>query len=232
MRLGYAKAKIAGLKWDVVRTRHASIYFIPGDGEAPQSFVRRVDLAVEQVSAYLGIDPPAELKIRLISRPAISVTYFDTSTIVISRRRLPNATAVVHEVTHAVAGPGRPPRPLLVEGLAVFLQEKFGGADDRSFPAEGRDLHQETALRMRECKRSMPLTDPDYLRNCGDQAALRRLAYLQAGSFIRFLAERHGIAPVLSVYGGKARWLEQFGVALDGLERQWLDELALPAPQP
>ncbi len=131
--------------------------------------------------------------------------------------------SLVHEITHVVAASAYRPDRFYDDGLAVYLQSRFGTAS--SFPDFGRDLHRETAALGKEVGSSLPLAEADRTRRWTDSQELRRLAYLQQGSFTRFLIERDGIELYLRVYRGESL-AEAYGQDLATLEAEWRALLA------
>lgn len=209
-----------------VRTRFATLRYSRLGAELLRDVGERVDRGVEKVCGYLHATPPERLEVRLSDRPGIPVAHRDTGTIVIPTERLPDRAAIVHELTHIIAGPSKDDRGILDEGLAVYLQEKFGGPHDRSFPTGGRDLHEETVRLMAQCAGTVPLAGTARLRQRTRRGLLRTLAYLQEGSFTRLLVERFGLEPVMLVHRGEAAWLDAFGLTAEALEDLWLAQLS------
>jgi hypothetical protein len=159
--------------------------------------------------------------------------------------------AIAHELTHVLFPNGN---RLLAEGLAIYLQDKIGG--NPSFPNFGRPLHCST----REILREMA---PDFLSGQHASLAQIRITnldkiatpsplrlrvgkylydntpdgqarvYLLAGSFIRFLIERHGLERFHALYdrtplvpfernpGSSERWVDAYGCSLGQLELEW-----------
>jgi hypothetical protein len=208
------------------RTKHASIWYSCLQNDQLEDFRNRVDDGVENVSSYLRNAPPPGLQIHLSDRPSLPVAYRDSSVILIPADRLPDRTAIVHELTHIIAGAGQHPGGILDEGLAVYLQAKFGGPDDRSFPTRGRHLHAETARVAARYRRLLPLAMTIEIRRTFDRGPARTLAYLESGSFVQFLIDRRGLDAFMLVYHGAAAWPEAFGCGMEMLETDWLRELS------
>jgi hypothetical protein len=180
----------------------------------------------QQVSSYLSVVPPGRIDIRIVDVLRRSAAYHHSHTIVISRHKLPDKTAVIHELTHLIAGTSGDSNGTLDEGLAVYLQATFGDRYDRSFPTEGADLHAAAAAAIAEHNVALPLTTTPNARLTARSASERRLAYLEEGSFVRFLIEERGLACFLQVYRAQASWKDVFGTERGDLEQAWLQRLS------
>lgn len=209
-----------------VATDRATIRHMPMSSSVLNDFCKAVDPAVEMVCDYLGAAPPVGLEIRLVDRPRVSATWIAEAMIVISILRLPNKAALLHELTHIVSGTSHDPHGVLDEGLAVHVQSALAGPEDRSFPSEGGDLDTETLASMGRFDSHLPLLATRAVRQTGTAEA-RRLAYLQQGSFVRFLIRRYEVPCLMNAYRGKASWSDSFGATIEELECAWLSSLGL-----
>ena len=140
--------------------------------------------------------------------------------------------AIQHEVVHVFAPNAN---RFLAEGLAVYAHEHLGG--NKAYPNNGADLHQ-TAKPL-EPRADMAAMDriatPQQLMPAG---LTEDEAYIVAGSFVRFLVERHGLdrfralyaltplAPYTREAGEPARWTRIYGVAFEQLVADWRTFLA------
>lgn len=199
-----------------------------------EAFAGEAERAYREVTRYLGRGHDRIISIRVGDRYDVPTAYHARSTIVVGANRLRGdaggagrwraiGPAIVHEITHLVAGQSRGEDgrqvQFLDEGLAVFVQEKFKLADDRSFPNMGRDLHEETVRWSRQYERMAPLGDthkPRWL-----DGGPRDLIYLQAGSFVRFLVETAGLQKFMLLYEGRS-YEQVYGRPLEALEKEWL----------
>jgi hypothetical protein len=217
------------------RTKYASIWYSSLQNDQLEDFRIRVDDGIEDVSSYLRSAPPSGLQVYLSDRPSLPIAYRDGAAILIPADRLPDRTAIVHELTHIIAGAGQHPGGILDEGLAVYLQSKFGGPGDRSFPTGGRNLHEETVRMTARCRRRLPLAMTIEIRRKFDRGPARTLAYLESGSFVQFLIDGQGLDALMRVYHGTTSWAEAYGCGMEMLETLWFQELSLckeRAPQP
>jgi len=140
--------------------------------------------------------------------------------------------ATVHEVVHVFAPNAN---RFLAEGLAVYAHEHLHGPV--AYPNFGRSLHR--AAQPYAARADIVALDrvatPAMLQGGGLGS---REAYLVAGSFVRFLIERRGVATFRRLYartpllpgvqnaGSPARWLEIYGVPLEQLTAQWRARLS------
>ncbi len=127
-----------------------------------------------------------------------------------------------HELVHAVAGRlGRPPL-LLAEGLAVALTA-HGVWRGRDVDAVAREYLAAQGV-LYPLLREFALENPDR-------------DYAVAGSFVGFLLDRHGIAPLLAVFEGcgseagryEAAFRSAYGKGFADLERDWRRSLSADA---
>lgn len=120
--------------------------------------------------------------------------------------------------------------PLLQEGLAVYMQERFG--EGIFYPAYGRplDLYAAGFLRLDMLLPLRRLDDP-YLYTGTERATVRKVSrwqgFLQAGSFVRHLIERYGVTPFKAVYAG-ASYEQVYGKSLHELAEEWLETAVRP----
>ncbi|MEM1178252.1 MAG: DUF2891 domain-containing protein [Acidobacteriota bacterium] len=131
--------------------------------------------------------------------------------------------SLVHEITHAVAPSAHRPDRFFDDGLAVHLQEKLGEAP--SFPHFNDELHAATRKAAAEHGDFLALAEAEQKRWRGT-AEESRLAYLQEGSFVRFLIESRGLEAFWRVYRDGAALETVYGQGFDALEAAWRDMLA------
>ncbi|HSM35547.1 MAG TPA: hypothetical protein VK837_04045 [Longimicrobiales bacterium] len=128
--------------------------------------------------------------------------------------------SITHEMTHLL-GRGRRPDRLLVEGLAVYVNDRIGRP---SYPNAGEDLHAATLRMQAELGRTLPLLESEHYRRRGSREE-RRLAYTQEGSFARWYIERHGLQAFLDLALDEADYADQPEL-WQRLEEGWRGELA------
>ena len=136
-----------------------------------------------------------------------------------------------HEIVHLYSAPIGRPSDFFNEGFAVAFQtDPAAGRLDAWF--NGVEVHAACRDYRREGRLPLPLADyvtTTAFRALPDQV----LSYRYAGSFVRFLIDRHGLAAVLDFFrrgGGRdepltaisARVAALFGRTLADLEAEWL----------
>ncbi|MCZ6895811.1 MAG: hypothetical protein O7H40_17425 [Gammaproteobacteria bacterium] len=130
---------------------------------------------------------------------------------------------VVAPSGHPLNGWGR----FLKEGFGVYLQEKFGGKKPRPwphkvYPAMAEDLHRATGRLTAAYDRFLSLEEAKSHVNRRRLDRTRRLAWVQAGSFVRYLIEnRGGVEPFLKWYDG-SRFEHAYGTDIGTVEREWV----------
>ena len=191
-----------------------------------ENAIRRVTAWLSQAGAYEG--SPYKRPIRVLIDPDQPTPTQMRSTIFVPEARIRSAIdsnslaegdfGIVHEVTHVLAASAyrKDRNRFYDDGLAVYLQQKFGPAGN--YPARGPDLHLATATLARSHGSLIPLAEADQARReSGDR---RRLGYLQLGSFTQFLVENYGIDAYLRIYRGDSP-VDVTGLKPDVLEERW-----------
>jgi hypothetical protein len=188
-----------------------------------QVVVPRVHQALADVTDFLGLDYDGTIVIDVSDRHRIPNQHRNVVNVPADRLAPEGdeggyGISVVHEITHVVAESAYRPDRFYDDGLAVYLQTKFGTAS--SYPDFGRDLHQETVATAAAEGGFLPLAEAEHTRRAARSGEARRLAYLQEGSFTRFLIERDGVKKYLRVYFGESLG-EVYGKDLATLEKEW-----------
>jgi hypothetical protein len=210
------------------------------DKEKLELLVTDIDRAKRRVIAYLN---NAEIykstyqskTITIIVSDEYRFPYQEGHKIYLPQARIENlfndscqtkncSLAVTHELTHIFAVSAYRDNKNMAfggrffdDGLAVFLQHKLGLRP--SYPNFGAELHTLVA-RLSSERALVPLINAEHIRNTTDDNVLRRLAYLQEGSFTEFLIEVYGLNRYLKVYfGGTPEKI--IGHDMETLEQQW-----------
>jgi len=132
--------------------------------------------------------------------------------------------AIIHEVSHAIVR-RHENSSFFSEGLAEFFQVKFG-EDTAGAAYYGEPLHlslDDLVIKHRD--NLIPLAD---LKNNNDvylpiDQEKRKLAYIEAGSFVNFLYEIHGERKLQDLYGSETLNYERvYGKNVEELEVEWL----------
>jgi hypothetical protein len=123
---------------------------------------------------------------------------------------------LAHELTHVLMGNSS--SRLMTDGLAVYCQERF---NDFDFPNFFTPVKVATLGNFR---RGSFLSLTELQKGIGFNGETRRLAYLEAGSFARYLIDRYGYPMYRQVYYSND-FSQSYGSTLVELEREWLESL-------
>ncbi len=142
----------------------------------------------------------------------------------------PGRTATVHEMVHFLLGTPQPVEiggrlvnsTLLVEGIAVFLDNKFSMEDEK---IKHIDLHLEGKTILKSPFANKFDVKGTYLHPYSRNEGLGIIYSRVGGSFVKFLVDNHGIEKFLSVYRGKS-FSKIYGKSIDQLNNDWKDFLA------
>ena len=130
------------------------------------------------------------------------------------RRVRDNTSALLHEIVHIYAPNNN---RFLAEGLAVYLHTRLAG--NPAFPNFGEDLRRLAARRLSGVKSLEALNRVRTPRPLGTVVD-EETAYAFAGSFVRFLIERYGLAMFRSLYESE-NYGKVYGKSIDALEKEW-----------
>jgi hypothetical protein len=204
--LGYSHAKSSKIKTDHFRITYEDI-----SPDMAKHFSEKAEKAFSDVTTYLGKKYKGKIRIRISDKYRIPRTKDGEIYMPANRIRgdaggppeiAGRGPAIAHEITHIIAPSRGKPNRYLDEGLGVFIQEKFGG--DRSYPNMGEDVHKLTARLIRLEGEITPLKNAEKVRMSSKSGPKRRLAYLQEGSFARYLIEKYGLENFMTMYRGKS----------------------------
>jgi hypothetical protein len=218
------------------------------DAEARDVFERAHD-GYAAVTRYLGLTPAQKIIIKDVAADATSLG----STMILTLegksqairpiqieiplrylRGKPFKTAIVHELTHAVAGVPFQHNLFLAEGLAVHAHGVLARPDEADSFAKYR-IHEVARRHLRQVAVLNPIqhifesrdifADKERAFASGYTSSL---AYVFAGSFVTFLIQKDGpareveaVARFLGVYRD-GDFLRAYGQPLGTLERQWI----------
>lgn len=147
-------------------------------------------------------------------------------------RAMPFWNALVHVLAPSVAEPADW-QNFVTEGAGIYLQSKFGGHDPTPWPAKyyptmGTPLHAAAAAQVAQFG-ALPLAEAVRLLNDRRFTATRRLAWLEAGSFIQYLVDTHGKSSFLRWYRG-GRFENSYGANADTLLSEWTEFIKQAKP--
>lgn len=171
---------------------------------------------INLVSAIFSLDKPSKMRIRFVD---YGISTYEVGIVVLPIYQIRrNEAAIVHEVTHVLAK--HADNRFFSEGLAVYFQQRFG--QDKCFPNFGEPLHEHLRY---FSKFIMPIDkiakNNDIFRPQADHET-RRIAYVQAGSFIQWLVEMHGEEKLKELHD--SIWLDYdriYGKSLKELGKEW-----------
>ena len=135
--------------------------------------------------------------------------------------------SLTHEIAHIISKSPFSGSRVLSEGFAMYAEEKF--SDELSSAVRAQlDVHRVVKTHIFEPGRLVHIDhlfrDDFAFSNHQSSAAAsggRIRAYFEAGSFVRFLIETHGIEKFKQAY--YLRPIENvYGKSLDALEQDWL----------
>ncbi|MDX1775952.1 MAG: hypothetical protein R3297_05175 [Desulfobulbales bacterium] len=176
---------------------------------------QEVRSAFVSIPEILGISSDKTAHIRIV---ASGICYATGRTVLLSLDHVKDSSApVIHEVTHILANHGH--NSFFSEGLAVYFQDRFGRNDtfpNFSIPLdELLKLHRNQLISLQDL-----INDNNIFAQVGTEQ--RRLAYIQAGSFIRFLVEQYGERKLADLHNSRTLdFGKVYGKKLVDLENEW-----------
>jgi len=185
-----------------------------------QSDIERVkkegDKSLNLVCPILGIEKNKRVKIQIV-KGGICNAYGGVVSLPI-RFVTSKRAAIVHEVTHIIAKHEN--NRFFSEGLAVYFQERFG--EDHGFPNFSGvpldDLVRRNKDQLMPIKKLM--NDNDIFRQVGTER--RRIAYIEAGSFINFLVVKYGEQKLADLHNSwTLNYKKIYGKNTKELEVEW-----------
>lgn len=228
--------------WTVSDTRHFGFHFVPGTAAERDRFQigELAEASLTEIRSVIDVQFDGQMSVYLVPRVFWQggAAYGDKVQLISYLDR--NYTTVevwsyfTHEGTHALAQDllqpkedGGGPNGVLVEGLAVW-------ASDGHYRQEPLDAWAAVVAASDEY---IPLAD---LRAGPFYDFQHETAYLEAGSFVKFLVERYGVDTFKDLYSratGDTEHDESLVQSLYGkgyavLETEWLDYLAGLKPTP
>jgi hypothetical protein len=176
---------------------------------------REVRVALGAIPQILGVSSYKATNIQIVES---GICYATDGTVSLSVDHIRDSSApIIHEVTHILANHGQ--NSFFSEGLAVYFQERFGrtsGFPNFSVPLDELvRYHQGQLLGLQQL-----FNDNEIFGQVGTEQ--RRLAYIEAGSFINFLVEKYGEQKLAELHNSKnLDFKKVYGKKLRELEREW-----------
>jgi hypothetical protein len=222
--------------WGVSATQHYQFHYVPGTAAERDRFQlgNLAEASLARISSQLDLDYEDRMSIYLVPRVFWQggAAYADKVQLISYLDR--NYTGIetwsyfTHEGTHALAQDllqpkenGGGPDGVLVEGLAVWAS----GGHYRLEPLDA------WAAVVAASDEYLPLSD---LRSGPFYDFQHETSYLEGGSFVKFLIERHSLETLKELYGratgeaehDEALVRELYGKGYDELEAEWLGQLS------
>jgi hypothetical protein len=220
--------------WAQVRVGDFVIHYQPYDLplEELEPLIGHFARVRKQVVAALELSPRSGLTpVYLINSEGTSGVT-EEGIIVLRREHFTQSYGpIAHLITRALMRQvAQTTSPLLQEGVAVYKQERFGQGD--FYPAYGRplDLYCAGFLRLNML---LPLRrlEETYAFGPTERPTVRKTsrwqAFIQAGSFVKYLIERYGPTLFKAAYAG-AGYEEVYEKSLAELETEWVAAVAAP----
>lgn len=206
----------------VVKRPNFIVEYAGVTGVEAQELADQAERTGRKVADFLGVSLSGPIRIRIDPNQEIPFATKEGAILLPPDRIYRKQSAVTHEITHVIArSAGRPDR-FLDEGLGVYMQERFG--EDPSYPNFGRNLHRLTLEVAGGVGGLIPLTKVESARQASKIGPERQLAYLEEGSFVKYLIEQYGIQRFMAMYRGQTSgWT--YGKSLTELEQEWKDFL-------
>jgi hypothetical protein len=179
------------------------------------SIKKEILVALNFIPQILGVEHKNETKIKIVDQ---EICYLDRGVVILSISHIKERSApIIHELTHTLTNHLH--NSFFTEGLAVYFQERFGKTN--SFPNYSENLddlireHEEQLLNL-----SQLMNDNEIFGSLG--TTLRRIAYIEAGSFIKFLVEKYGEQKLGALNNSNTLDYEKiYGKELNELEEEW-----------
>ena len=201
--------------------------------EQAEKFAAEAEKDYAAVTSYLGRRYSRPIRVYISDNYAFPRYRKEVGKIFIPTDRFPLAQSVVSKAQRRGTGllisitpiiaPSANTRwgDFLETGLRTHIQEKFGRKEEQPFPTMGRDLHEETAQLVSDYGKFIPLANAEEARTWRTRPTrTRRLAYLEAGSFVRYLIEQQGLEKFLQWYDG-GRFEDVYTRPLSAIEQEW-----------
>jgi MoaA/NifB/PqqE/SkfB family radical SAM enzyme len=215
-------------EYDCTETKLAKLYIEKNylDDDEAQKISHSIDKGIRDVSEYLKIEAHNPIEYYIKSGEFIS--YSGSGYAVLSGIRK-HVSPYLHETVHVIAGIHQDCY-WLSEGLAVYLNEKLGGYA----------CYPNGAMPLDECVKNKR-ANPEYqnfrlnLETQHDDSlftdeSLRRLYYVFAGSFVKYLDKRIGIEKLMKLYNSEnceKAFLAVANQSVDEYKREWEQHLGI-----
>jgi len=176
---------------------------------------REVRKALNNIPPILGIEYKKNIQINIIDNGICNAEADIISVPILHARD--RSAAIIHEVTHIMANHEN--NSFFSEGLAVYFQNRFG--EFHVFPNYSMPL--DDSVRNDQAQ-LLPITELNTDNKIFEQIGTeqRRMAYLEAGSFINFLVLRFGEEKFAELHNSSSLdYKKVYGIGIDELAIEW-----------
>ena len=185
-----------------------------------KAVLERANAAIKKIDAYWGEGFDANVRVKIENRKIRSSANYVNRFINLTRIAVQSGRPVIeHEVAHIIVGRDASNRRFLNEGIAMYLEQKFHPqAELRSI-----DLDAKAARAMQRTGFvSLQDTNEFFLDSAERLKAERFTVYREAGSFVQYLIEEHGLKQFKEVFRGFT-FDSVYGKSIDEIQSEWLD---------
>ncbi len=174
--------------------------------------------ALKSIPPILGIEYKKAIEIKIVDKGGIFNAIGGIVSLSISHTRDKSAP-VIHEVTHVLTK--HKYNSFFSEGLAVYFQERFGGYQTfPNFSAPLDDLMKNNQDRLIHITK---LIDDNGIFG-QVETERRKIAYIEAGSFINFLVIKYGEQKLADLHNSSSlNYKKVYGKGIKELEVEWKD---------
>jgi hypothetical protein len=180
-----------------------------------ESVKKEIRKALTSIPPILGIEYKKNINIKIVD---YGICYAKGNIITVPISHVSDkSAAIIHEVTHVIAKHEN--NSFFSEGLAVYFQERFGefhGFPNYSVPLD--DLvrqHKDQLLQIAELK-----SDNEIFRQL--ETERRRIAYIEAGSFMNFLVVKYGEQKLAELHNSSSlNYKQVYRKEIEKLEVEW-----------
>jgi len=178
---------------------------------------KEVRTALSSIPQLLGIKYKNNTEIKIVDT---GICYANGNIISLSISHIRDRSApVIHEATHIITK--HEYNSFFSEGLAVYFQERFGG--NNGFPNFSMPLNELVRNNKAQLLSISQLTNNNEIfEQVGTER--RRMAYIEAGSFINFLVEKYGEQKLADLHNSSSlNYRKVYGKNIKELEVEWRD---------
>ena len=180
-----------------------------------ESVKKETRKALTSILPILGIEYKKNIHIKIVDY-GICNANDDIITLPISHVRDKSA-AIIHEVTHIIAKHEN--NSFFSEGLAVYFQERFG--EFHVFPNYSVPLDDLVRKHKDQLLQIPKLESNNKIFNQAETER-RRIAYIEAGSFITFLVVKYGEKKLAEMHNsGSLSYKDVYEKEIEALEIEW-----------